>query len=102
RTDATQGGIAMSLVRNRALVPAALAGLALFTVGAPSGAQQSPAAPQAQAAPPAPPAPAAAPAAGQAPRGGGRPQTPALGDGPWDFTTEKGHVHVTVVTKGLD
>jgi glucose/arabinose dehydrogenase len=28
--------------------------------------------------------------------------TPALGDGPWDFATEKGRIHVTVVAKDLD
>jgi len=57
-------------------------------------------------------APAQAPAGGAAPAprpqgaqggaGGGRPQTPALGDGPWDYATEKEHIHVSVVTKGLD
>jgi aldose sugar dehydrogenase len=33
--------------------------------------------------------------------GGGRPQVPPLGDGPWDFATEQGGIHVTVVTKNL-
>lgn len=45
--------------------------------------------PGAQAAPP--PAPA-----------GGRPQTPPLGPGPWDLSTEQGRIHVAVVTTGLD
>lgn len=45
-------------------------------------------------------APAAAPAA--RPAGAGRPVPTALGDGPWDFKTEKASVHVSVVTKGLD
>ena len=31
-----------------------------------------------------------------------RPQTPALGDGPWDFATEQARIHVTVVTKQLE
>lgn len=38
----------------------------------------------------------------QRPRGPGRPVTKPLGDGPWDFDTETGHVRVDVVTKGLD
>jgi glucose/arabinose dehydrogenase len=50
-------------------------------------------------------APAQAPAPQGAPRAGarapGRTATP-LGDGPWDFATEKERIHVTVVTKGLD
>ena len=54
------------------------------------------------AAPAAAPPAAAAPAQAPAPPGGGRPQTPPLGDGPWDFATEKGRIHVTVVTKNLD
>jgi glucose/arabinose dehydrogenase len=48
------------------------------------------------------PAPAPQGAQGGAARGPGRPATPALGDGPWDFDTETARVHVTVVTKGLD
>jgi glucose/arabinose dehydrogenase len=36
------------------------------------------------------------------PAGAGRPVTKPLGDGPWDFATEKARIHVTVVTKGLD
>jgi len=44
---------------------------------------------------------AAAPAAPRPPRRG-PPQSPPLGDGPWDIMTEKGPVHVVVVTKGLD
>jgi glucose/arabinose dehydrogenase len=70
---------------------AVLAGAA-FVVSATSDAQQ---APSAQAGAAAQPPPAAPPA-------GGRPQTPPLGAGPWDFATEKGRIHVTVVTKGLD
>ena len=31
-----------------------------------------------------------------------RPQTPPLGEGPWDFDTEQQRIHVTVITKGLD
>ena len=31
-----------------------------------------------------------------------RPPTPPLGDGPWDFETKAGRIHVTVVTKNLD
>ena len=80
-------------------VALALAGIALLAAGAPSLAQQAPAVQPAPAA--AQPA-VAAPGAAQAPRGGGRPQTPALGDGPWDFTSEKARLHVTVVTTGLD
>jgi glucose/arabinose dehydrogenase len=81
----------MLFSNNRALASTLLIGLATAAVSVPLRAQ-----PQNQGA-------AQAPAAAQAPRaGGGRPQTPALGDGPWDFTTEKGRVHVTVVTKGLD
>lgn len=34
--------------------------------------------------------------------GSGPPQTAGLGDGPWDYTTETGKLHVSVVTKGLD
>jgi glucose/arabinose dehydrogenase len=32
----------------------------------------------------------------------GPPQSPPLGDGPWDIKTDKQPVHVVVVTKGLD
>jgi glucose/arabinose dehydrogenase len=60
----------------------------LATYGGPSSAQTPPP-------PPAAPAPPAAPRAGP-------PPTAALGDGPWDIATEKGNVHVSVVTKGLD
>lgn len=45
---------------------------------------------------------AGAPGAGRGRGRGGFPQATALGDGPWDFETEKGPVHVSVVTKGLD
>lgn len=56
-------------------------------------------APRAQQAGP----PAAAPSAAPPPAARrGPPQSPPLGDGPWDLRTEKGPVHVTVVTKGLD
>lgn len=44
---------------------------------------------------------APAPAAPAAPRAG-PPAPAALGDGPWDLPTQKGPVHVTLVTKGLD
>lgn len=50
-----------------------------------------------QAAPPAPPAATSPP-----PPASTRPPVTALGDGPWDITTERGPVHVSVVTKGLD
>jgi glucose/arabinose dehydrogenase len=83
----------MQPLRNRVVGSAALVALALVGTAA-SHAQQNPA--QVQA--PRPPAAAPAPAA----RGGGRPVTPALGDGPWDFATEKGRIHVTVVAKNLD
>jgi glucose/arabinose dehydrogenase len=71
---------------------AVLAGLAMG-IGAPTFAQQQ--------------APSAAqPQAGQQPPGqrgaGGRPQTQPLGDGPWDVTTERGRIHVAVVTKELE
>ena len=72
--------------------------LGLAAIGGVSSAQQ--------AAPPGPPgatppgAPAAAPAAPAARRG--PPQSPALGDGPWDIKTDKQPVHVVLVTKGLD
>ena len=47
--------------------------------------------------------PAAAPAAAPPPAARrGPPQSPKLGDGPWDLKTEKQAVHVSVVTKGLD
>jgi glucose/arabinose dehydrogenase len=60
----------------------------LATYGGPSSAQT-------------PPPPSAAPAPPAAPHVG-PPPTAALGDGPWDIATEKGNVHVSVVTKGLD
>jgi len=50
-------------------------------------------------------------AAGQAPQSAtppataaaaGRPVTTPLGDGPWEFQTEKERIRVTIVTKGLD
>jgi glucose/arabinose dehydrogenase len=76
---------------DRVFAPVALVGL-LFVGSATAVAQQIPAAP-AEAAP----SPAAAPRPA-----GGLPVTPARGDGPWDFATEKGRIHVTVVTKDLD
>ena len=63
----------------------------------PAGAGPTPAQPPASGAPPTPP-----PRGAQGGAGGGRPQTPPLGDGPWDYATEKERIHVTVVTKGLD
>lgn len=59
---------------------------------------------RAQDAPPVPSAQGPA-GAGQAKgKGGGRGRgaTDTLGAGPWDLKTEKGTVHVSVVTKGLD
>jgi glucose/arabinose dehydrogenase len=75
--------------RNPHLTPAAVVGFALTAALSPSSAQQAPAAeePTVQTAP--------------APRGG-RPQTPPLGDGPFDLATEKARLHVTVVAKDLD
>jgi glucose/arabinose dehydrogenase len=61
--------------------------LALLVFSGAAAAQNAPATPTATP-------PAAAPR--RAP-----PVTP-LGDGPWDIATEKGPVHVSVVTKGLD
>jgi glucose/arabinose dehydrogenase len=60
----------------------ALLGFSTLGLLAPALAQQRPAAPP--------------------PAGAGRPVTKPLGDGPWDFATEKARIHVTVVTKGLD
>ena len=64
--------------------------LGLAAVGGVSLAQEA-------AQPAAAPPPAAAPA-----RPRGPPQSPPLGDGPWDIKTDKQAVHVSVVTKGLD
>ncbi len=50
---------------------------------------------------PAPPAAGGGQAKGQA-KGKGRGAVDTLGDGPWDLPSEKGSVHVSVVTKGLD
>jgi glucose/arabinose dehydrogenase len=69
------------------LVALALLGAALVAATTRLAAQQSPAAP-------AQPAPTAA-----APS---RPVTPPLGDGPWEFATDKGRIRVSVVTKDLD
>ncbi len=44
---------------------------------------------------------APAPGQGKA-KGKGKGPVDTLGEGPWDLKTEKGNVHVTVVTKGLD
>jgi glucose/arabinose dehydrogenase len=66
-----------------------------FAAGAASDAQQPPTGQSA-------PGNAAQAPAAPTPPPGGRPPTPPLGDGPWDFATEKGRIHVTVVTKGLD
>src|SRR5688572_7624547 len=87
----------MSLVRERKWLTAGLAVLA-FGVGVPTLAQQQAPGAAQGAQPP--------PGVQQQRRGGGggggRPQTQPLGDGPWDFTTEQGRIHVTVVTKGLE
>jgi len=48
-------------------------------------------------------APQGARPAGAAAQGGGGPRaSQPLGDGPWDFQTEREKIHVSVVTKGLD
>jgi glucose/arabinose dehydrogenase len=83
----------MRVVRDWAGLSAGLAAC-VIAAGAPSFAQQAPGA-SAQ------PAQGAQPAAAAQQRGGGRPQTPALGDGPWDYATEQARIHVTVVTKDL-
>ena len=68
--------------------------LGLAAVGGASFAQETPqAAPAAAPAPAAPPPPAAR---------RGPPQSPPVGDGPWDIKTEKTPVHIVLVTKGLD
>ena len=85
-------------MRERKWLTAGLAALA-FAVGAPALAQQqAQGAAEAQGAQPPPGAQQQRRGGG----GGGRPQTQPLGDGPWDFTTEQGRIHVTVVTKGLE
>ncbi|HSC15847.1 MAG TPA: PQQ-dependent sugar dehydrogenase [Gammaproteobacteria bacterium] len=90
----------MSLVRERTWLTASLAALA-FAVGAPTLAQQqTPGAAQPQNAQPPPGVQQQRRTGGGG--GGGPPQTQPLGDGPWDFTTEQGRIHVTVVTKGLE
>jgi glucose/arabinose dehydrogenase len=94
-------------------IVAVLAGFAALGSAGVGRAQQAGAAPppvaQAPAAPPQTGAQAPAAQAGAAPRapagaaqGGGRPVTPPLGDGPWQFSTEKENIRVSVVTKGLD
>jgi len=48
-------------------------------------------------------APQGARPAGAAAQGGAGPRaSQPLGDGPWDFQTEREKIHVSVVTKGLD
>jgi glucose/arabinose dehydrogenase len=64
------------------LVSAAFVTLGTFCSGAPARAQDNDAA-----------------AARPPPR---RPVTKPLGDGPWDFDTQRTRIHVSVVTKGLD
>ena len=67
------------------------------------GIEMASAQPQPPGAAPAGAAPGARAGGGQRGGGGGaRPQLPPLGDGPWDYQTEKQKIHVTVVTKGLD
>jgi glucose/arabinose dehydrogenase len=82
----------MAMRSDRVFVPVTLVGLLLVGASTTTAAQPAPAAPAETA-----PSPAAAPRAAA-----GRPVTPALGDGPWDFGTETGRIHVTVVTKNLD
>ena len=48
------------------------------------------------------PAPPAAPPPTATPARAGPPQSPGLGDGPWDIATEQGSLHLTLVAKGLD
>ena len=74
---------------------AAVLGLAVI-----GGAASAQAPPAQQAGPPAPSAALSATPAPAVRRG--PPQSPPLGDGPWDIATEKGPVHVVVVAKGLD
>lgn len=83
----------MNALRLQIFGPAALSGLALLVGCLPAHSQQ-PGAAAAEAAPTQAP-----PAAAQGRR---RPVTPELGDGPWDFETERQRIHVTVVTQGLD
>jgi glucose/arabinose dehydrogenase len=70
--------------------------------GAATTAQPAAAAAPAQSAAGAAQAPPAQRAQGAQGTQGGRPPTPALGDGPWDYATEEERIHVSVVTKGLD
>lgn len=73
-------------------------GVALATYGGMAAGQGAPTAPPAPSAPAATPnATAPAPAVRRGP-----PAPTALGDGPWDLSTQTGPVHVTLVTKGLD
>ena len=85
------------------MAAAAVAGLA--TLGGVSVAQNAP--PAAPAAGPsasvaAPAAPAAAPGAPAAGARRAPPPEPELGAGPWDLDSQKGKVHVSVVTRGLE
>jgi len=73
-----------SLRRSAALVALTLSGAAVF----------------AQAPAPGPAAPAGAAAPRAAPRG--IPPASKLGEGPWDFKTEKANLHVEVVVRGID
>ena len=77
------------------VVPAVLAGLVVLGSGTAVQSQQAETAAE-QATAPQPPARRTA--AG----GPRRRPVPTLGDGPWDFDTELGSIHVTVVTKDLD
>ena len=72
------GGAMLAQAQAQTPAPASAPG------GAPPAAQTVPALP-------------AAPAATRGP-----PQSPPLGEGPWDIATEKGTVRVVVVAKGLD
>ncbi len=85
----------------RLLVSVAFAGVAAYAgVSLAQQAESPPAAPgAAPAAAPAPGGAAGAPA--PAARRGPAPEPP-LGAGPWDLDSQKGKVHVSVVTKGLE
>jgi glucose/arabinose dehydrogenase len=76
-----------------------LASVMMMAFGAGGVAAQNPA-----AAPAAPPTQegAAPPAAAAPARPPSRPPVTLLGDGPWDFATERQKIHVSVLTKGLD
>ena len=78
-------------------VPGLALAVSLTAVGGASLAQAPAPGPQAGA-----PAASASPATAPRPPRRGPPQSPPLGDGPWDIKTDKTPVHVVVVTKGLD